>query len=262
MSEASACRHVLVTGASRGIGRAVAEALLERGDRLAVVARDRAALEGLVAGGQHVVLPADLAKDEPRALVDRAADALGGLDALVSCAGIVEYAEVGAITRDALERQLAVNLVAPVLLAQRAARHMQRAGGGSIVLVSSTLATRPVPMTTAYAASKGGLEAATRTLALELGPANVRVNAVAPGVIDTDMVRVVRTRAGEATPTPKDARSRIDAQLAALRALHPRGRLGTPADVAESVLHLLDADYMTGTVVAVDGGLSLGEGKP
>ncbi|MGD8863784.1 MAG: SDR family oxidoreductase [Myxococcales bacterium] len=254
--------RVLLTGGSRGIGRAVAEALLARGDRLVLLARDPAALGDFPGEGGHAVVEADL--DDVHGVeraVDRAAEALGGLDAVVSCAGIVEYAEVGAVSGASLSRQLAVNLQAPFLIAQRAAGHLQRAGGGAMVLMSSTLATRPAPMTSVYAASKAALEATTRSFALELGERGIRVNAVAPGVIDTDMVRVVRLRKGEAEPQGEQRAARIEAQLEQLRALHPLGRLGTPQDVARTVLYLLDAPYVTGTVVAVDGGLSLGEGE-
>jgi NAD(P)-dependent dehydrogenase (short-subunit alcohol dehydrogenase family) len=254
---------VLLTGASRGIGRAVAELLLARGDRLALVARDEPALRSLVGdASDHVVLPADLAHDDVEALVERAVRALGGLDAVVCAAGIVEYAEVGAITRRSLERQLAVNLAAPTLIAQRAAPHLAAAGGGSVVLLGSTLAEHPAPMTTAYAATKAAVAAVVRGLALELGAQDVRVNGIAPGVVDTDMVRVVRRRAGEPELSAQQAAQRIAEQLEALRALHPRGRLGTPQDVAETALYLLSAGYVTGTVVAVDGGLGLGSGAP
>jgi NAD(P)-dependent dehydrogenase (short-subunit alcohol dehydrogenase family) len=254
---------VLLTGGSRGIGRAVAEALIARGDRLALLARDPGALGDWPGDDGHAVIEADLAEPQLlEAAVDRAAEALGGIDAVVGCAGVVEYAEVGAVSGASLARQLAVNLQAPFLIAQRATGYMERAGGGAIVLMSSTLAMRPAPMTSAYAATKAALEAVTRSFALELGERDIRVNAVAPGVIDTDMVRVVRLREGEAAPRGEQRAARIAEQLEQLRALHPLGRLGTPQDVARTVLYLLDAPYVTGTVVSVDGGLQLGEGQP
>ncbi len=250
--------RVLVTGASRGIGRAVALALAARGARLALVARD-ATLLTRVAGETRapVAIAADLARSERvEALVDHAVSVLGGLDALVNCAGLVRYAAVGGIAIDELQQQLAVNFVAPFLLAQRAAWHMrENEHGGSIVNVASTLGQKPAPSTAVYAATKAALISMTQSFALELGPRRIRVNAVAPGVIDTDMVRVVRP-SFEATSGGTD-RARIEQQLGELRQLHLVQRLGTPEDVAASVLYLLDAEFVSGSVLVVDGGLSL-----
>jgi NAD(P)-dependent dehydrogenase (short-subunit alcohol dehydrogenase family) len=254
---------VLLTGASRGIGAAIARALLARGVRLAVVGRDRAALEALVgAGGEHAVLVADLAdRAQVTPIAERAAAGLGGLDGFVSCAGVVEYAPIDAISAASLERQLAVNFTAPFMIAQGAANRIAAHGGGAMLFVSSTLAIAPAPHTAAYAASKAALGSLVRSLALELGPRSIRVNALAPGVVDTDMVRVVRPAAG-APEHDGDAEARIGEQLEALRRLHPLGRLGQPDDVAQSALYLLSARYVTGNVMAVDGGLLLGSGRP
>lgn len=251
--------RVLVTGASRGIGRAVVVALAARGTAVAAAARDREALEVLRGLGDVHPVWADLAvADDRDSLVERAATRLGGLDGLVCAAGIARHARVGAIEPADLDAQLTVNLLAPVLLAQAAAPHMRAAGRGSIVALSSTLASRAAPATVGYAASKGGLEAAVRGLALELAPDGIRVNAVAPGVVDTDMVRALRLEPGEPEPIGEALRERVDAQLEVLRRLHPVGRLGTPEEVAAVVLHVLDSPYTTGSVVTVDGGLTLG----
>jgi NAD(P)-dependent dehydrogenase (short-subunit alcohol dehydrogenase family) len=255
-------RRVLLTGASRGIGRAIARALMLRGVRLALVGRERSALEAVTDGArEHVVLVADLAQSgEAEACVERATDALSGLDGLVSCAGAVEYAAVGSIGADSLARQLAIDFTAPFLLAQRAAEPIARAGGGAMLLIASTLGLKPAPTTAAYAAAKAALISMTRSFALELGPRAIRVNAIAPGVVDTDMVRALRSPPGEPTPTGAELARRVEAQLEGLRALHPLGRLGRPEDVAETALYLLSAPYVTGAVVAVDGGLTLGQG--
>jgi len=251
--------RVLLTGASRGIGRAIAEQLIARGARLAVVGRDRRALRQVVnerAG--HLVLDADLA--DPSAAEEATSHALhglGGLDAFVACAGIADHAPIGAITRAKLERQLTVNFTSPMLMAQRAGVAMAEAGSGSMVLVASTLALGAAPHTAAYAASKAALVSAARSLALELGPRGVRVNAVAPGVVDTDMVRSVRPRP-DGTPDPRPPEQALASQLEGLRGQHLLGRLGTPEEVAEAVLYLLCAPFVTGTMLTVDGGLQLG----
>jgi NAD(P)-dependent dehydrogenase (short-subunit alcohol dehydrogenase family) len=256
-------RRVLLTGASRGIGAAIGRALIASGARLAVVGRNHDSLAAIVgADAAHAIVVADLERvAEAEACVERAADALGGLDGFVSCAGIVEYAPVGAITASALGRQLMVNLVAPTLMAQRAARVMRDSGGGVMLFIASSVGLKPAPLTAAYAASKAGLISITRSLALELGHDAIRVNAIAPGVVDTDMIHVVRPGPQRA-PAPAEVEQRIAEQLAALRALHPLGRLGRPEDVVETALYLLRAPYVTGAVVTTDGGLLLGPGEP
>lgn len=248
-----------MTGASRGIGRAVARQLHARGARLALSARTLANLSEVLAETPGSVgLPAELGDAaEVETLVPRAIDALGGLDGFVHCAGIVRYRPALEVTRAELEAQLAVNFTSAFRLSQQVARELVIAGsGGAIVYVASTLATDPAAGTAAYAASKAALLAVTRSLALELAPSSIRVNAVAPGIIDTDMVRVLRSAAGE--PMAEEERAqRVSEQLASLAALHPLGRLGSAEEVAEAVRYLLEATFVTGTVLVVDGGLTL-----
>ena len=254
-------KRVLLTGASRGIGRAIALQLLDAGARLAVVGRDPATLAELLApaGRGHAALPADLTQPESVAgLVARAAEALGGLDAFVSSAGIVEYAHSSVLTAGGIERQHVVNYSSPLRIALDAAAVLPR--GGSMVLVASTLALQPAPLTLGYGASKAALVSAARSLALELGPRGIRVNAVAPGPVATEMLNVVRYAPGEATLPAEAARRRIDEQLEVLRRLHPLQRLAQPDQVAHTVLYLLTADYVTGNILPVDGGLLLGSG--
>lgn len=240
--------RVLVTGASRGIGRAVAQRLHGEGHVLALSARGGPNLAAVLAEtpGSHG-LPADLLLTaDAEALVGRAVAALGGLDALVCCAGIVHYASALETGTRELAEQLQLNTIAPFLLSQQAGRHLAAAGGGSIVHVASTLGVRPAPDTAGYAASKAALISLTRSFALELGPSDVRVNAIAPGVVDTDMIRVARRPGVD-----------VAAQLQELAALHPLGRLGQPAQVAEAVSYLLGARFVTGSVLTLDGGLLL-----
>jgi NAD(P)-dependent dehydrogenase (short-subunit alcohol dehydrogenase family) len=253
--------RVLVTGASRGIGRAVVERLLERGATVAVVGRSEEALVQLARRdpSRVTVLVGDLAEPtQRRRMVERAAAELSGLDGLVGSAGIALHQRVGAIDEATIAAQLAVNLVAPLLLAQDAAAVMRAQGtGGAIVHVSSTLAVQPAPGTAVYGAAKAALNAVTRSLAGELAEDRIRVNAVLPGVVDTDMVREPRLAPGEEPPTGATRERRVQAQLEALRELHPLGRLGKPADIADAVVHLLDAEWTTGSLMLVDGGLTL-----
>lgn len=256
-------KRVLVTGASRGIGRAIARALIAEGAKLAVAGRDRGTLEGVLAGAGpgHVALAVDLTDAEQTdQLVELAVIALGGLDAFVSAAGIVEYARLSAVTPEAIERQHTVNFASPMRIALRAARVLP--SDGSMVFVASTLGVQPAPLTLAYGASKAALIAAVRSLALELGPRGIRVNAVAPGPVDTDMIRVVRYEPGEAEVAREVAEQRIAAQNATLLDLHPLKQLGRPEHVAYTVSYLLTAPYATGNILAVDGGLLLGAGVP
>ncbi len=249
---------VIVTGATRGIGRAAVEAILAQGGRVVAVARDEDALRTLAKADPSRVraVAADLADlDGLEAVARRAIDAFGRVDGLVNCAGIAIYEEVGAIGLASIDAQLRVNLVAPLLLSQSVAEHL-RGRGGAIVNVSSTLSERVATSTAVYAATKAALNALTRALALELAPVGVRVNAVLPGGVDTDMLRAPRLRPGESLK-PDELGRHVDEQLAALAALHPLGRLGTPAEVAAVIVHALDQTWQTGSLLTIDGGLGL-----
>ena len=250
--------RVIVTGATRGIGRATVDAILERGGRVVAIARDADALESLAqsAAGRVRALPSDLEQVEQLTeLAERAVDAFGGVDGLVNCAGVARYEAVGAIMPASVEAQLRVNFVAPLLLSQAVSRHMQE-GGGAIVNVSSTLSERVAQFTTVYAATKAALNTLTKGLALELAPQGIRVNAVLPGAVDTDMLRAPRLRPGESL-SDEELTQRVESQLDALRALHPLGRLGTPAEVADAILGALDHAWQTGSLITIDGGLSI-----
>jgi NAD(P)-dependent dehydrogenase (short-subunit alcohol dehydrogenase family) len=238
--------------------------LLRAGVRLAVVGRDRATLAATLGDSPgHAILEVDLVRtDEAEACVERAVCELGGLDAFIACAGIAEHAPLGAIGPAMLARQLDVNFTAPFLMAQQAIAPIAAAGGGAMLFVASTLGVKPAPQTAAYAASKAALISMTRSFALELASRGIRVNAIAPGVVDTDMVRALRAATGVPPPTGRVTQERVAAQLLDLQRLHPLGRLGTPEEVAETALYVLGARYITGAVVTVDGGILLGLGEP
>ena len=251
--------RVIVTGASRGIGRGIAEAIVAKGGRVIAIARDGRVLDQLRAAYPDRVAPliADLAAlDQSESIIDRAADAFGGIDGLVNNAGVLHYQEVGGITAEAIQATFAVNLAAPVLLMQAVAKHL-RANGGAIVNVSSTASTQAVPGLGSYSATKAALNAATRTFARALAPDGIRVNAVLPAFISTDMTRVPPLSPGEGPLSREEAKARIETHHEALRQRHLIGRLGTPGDVAEVVVGLLDHPWQTGSLVLLDGGLTL-----
>lgn len=242
----------LVTGASRGIGRCVAEMLLQQGRRVIACGRDANALESLRSQhlGQVWPLVCDLgAPGAADVCFAQALSLAGQIDELVYAAGVVAYQNVGHIDEAALRAQHEVNFISAFVLGQHVGTHMRARGQGAMVFVGSTLALVPAPSTAAYASSKAALFAATRAFALELAPA-VRVNALAPGVVETDMVRAPRPGDPSDLQTPQ-------ARLEALARLHPLGRLGHPQDVAAAALYLLNAPWVTGSVLTVDGGLSL-----
>ena len=255
MKRSLAGRRILLTGGSRGIGRAMVTELLNHGAHLALVGRNEAALWEALGGAAGWVKVVDFS--EPRdieALADEAARALGGLDGLVSCAGVVHYEPLMDLNPVHVSEQMQVNLLSPLSLATAAARVMEP--GGDMLFVASTLGLRPAHLTAVYAASKAALISLSRSFALELGPRGIRVNALLPGVIETDMINVLRP------DPPAESSGELAEKLAQqhreLAALHPLQRLGRPEEVAEAAIYLLQSNFVTGTLLTVDGGLSLG----
>lgn len=252
-------QRIIVTGASRGIGRAVVERLAADGRSVHAVARDETALAQLASRGEGRITTTrlDLAsRGGPREALASAIQAMGAVDGLVSCAGIAPHRWVEEVDEEDIDAQVALNLRAPLLLARDLVAHLRaRQAPGALVAVGSTLAMTPAPGTSVYAATKAGLTAALRTLALEVAAEGIRVNVVAPGIIDTEMIRALRSLPGQ--PHPDADEAQIQAQLAGFAALHPIGRLGRAEEVAEAACFLLDATFATGTVLVLDGGLTL-----
>jgi 3-oxoacyl-[acyl-carrier protein] reductase len=240
-------RTALVTGGSRGIGRAAAELLARAGARVAINYRaDEAAAQATVAairgsGGEAVALAADVSKpDEARRLVADAAGTWGRLDILVSNAGIWEEDVAGRGDVAVWDRTYAVNLRGSFLVTDAAVEHLSQRGG-AIVLVSSTAGQRGEAGHSAYAASKGALISYAKSLAVELGPRGIRVNCVAPGWVDTDMTV---SALGQAA-----AKREIERTI-------PLGRIASPEDIAGPILFLVSelARHVQGEVLNVNGG--------
>jgi NAD(P)-dependent dehydrogenase (short-subunit alcohol dehydrogenase family) len=241
-------RAVLVTGASRGIGRSIAQAFAAHGDRVAVhfgASADEAAKTlAALSGEGHLTVRADLADaDQVRHAVDAAAEGLGGLDVLVNNAGIYDaHPPLETSYEDwqrAWGRTLAVNLVGAANATYCAIRHMVAAGGGAVVNVSSRGAFRGEPDTPAYGASKAGMNAFGQSMAVTLAPHDIRVGTVAPGFVQTDMAR-------DSLTGPKGD---------SIRAQSPFGRVARPEEVAAAVLWLAsdDARFATGSIIDVNG---------
>jgi NAD(P)-dependent dehydrogenase (short-subunit alcohol dehydrogenase family) len=239
-------RAVLVTGASRGIGRAVAAAFAGNGDRVAIHHRGSPELaEGLLGqlpGAGHTVVRADLTDPEAvRAMVDAAAGALGGIDVLVNNAGVFLSHPILDTSyerwQELWRRTVDTNLVGAANVTWCAVRHMP--AGGRIVNVSSRGAFRGEPDSPAYGASKAGLNALGQSLAVALAPRGIAVSTVAPGFVETDMTN-------EHLKPPRGD---------AIRAQSPFGRVASADEVAGAVLWLASpaAEWASGTVVDLNG---------
>jgi 3-oxoacyl-[acyl-carrier protein] reductase len=239
---------VLVTGGSRGIGRAVAEQFAGQGATVAVQFRvARQAADDTVAalpGAGHLAVAADLADPgQVRSLVDRVVGELGGIDVLVNNAGVYQEHPILATGwqewQEAWRRTIDTNLIGPANLLHAVVPHMVAAGGGRIVNVSSRGAFRGEPDHPAYGASKAGLNSLGQSMARALGPHGIYVTTVAPGYVETDMAAPFLEGAGGD----------------AIRAQSPLNRAATPEEVARVVVFLASpgTEYLTGAIVDVNG---------
>ena len=239
-------RCALVTGSSRGIGRAVAEELARQGWAVCInYIRSRQAAEETAerirtGGGRAIAVQADVADGAAVAAMARtAAEALGAVELLVNNAGVAGQALFQDISDEMWDRYRSVNLGGARNAIRAVLPHMLHEKRGCIVNISSIWGLRGASCEVAYACTKGALIALTRSLAMELAPSGIRVNCVAPGVINTDMVQVL----GQET-------------LGALAEQTPLGRLGTPEDIAAAVGYFASdrASFVTGQVLCADGG--------
>ena len=243
-------KAALVTGATSGIGRATALLFAEAGAQVALVGRSREALVRVAeevrgVGGEALEIQADVtSEDDMRRIVDEAVSRFGGLDVLVNAAGIISTGTIETTTLEAWDEMMNINLRSAFQLMQLSVQHLERRRG-SVVNVSSVTGLRAFPGVLAYCVSKAGLDQLTRCAALELAPKGVRVNAVNPGVVRTEIHR----RGG----MDEDSYA---AFLEHSKQTHPLGRVGEPRDVAELILFLASerAAWITGATYSIDGG--------
>ncbi|MFF9621187.1 SDR family NAD(P)-dependent oxidoreductase [Streptomyces griseosporeus] len=239
-------RAVVVTGGGTGIGRAVAHAFADEGARVLVVGRgaDRLAAAAAERAGIHPFAADIAAPDGPERIVAEAERVLGGIDVLVNNAVTMRSAPLGGIAPDDARRQVATNLLAPLLLTQAALPHLE-AARGTVLNVTTAGNQRGWPGHSVYGATKAGLDFLTRTWALELAPRGIRVAAVAPGPVDTPI--------GEHSGLDAEGVARLRERQ---RKRVPLGRVGRPEEIAWWLVNLArpEASYATGLVLPVDGG--------
>ncbi len=238
----------VVTGASKGIGAAIATQLAAAGASVVVnFASSKEGADRVVAdigrqGGKAVAVQADVAKQpDIQRLMAEAKKHFGRLDILVNNAGIYEFAPLEAITVEHYRKQFDLNVLGLLLTTQEAVKLFD-AAGGSIINISSVVATSAPPNTSVYSATKGAVNAITRSLAQELGPKKIRVNSINPGMVETEGVRSAGIDEGEFR---RDLESHT-----------PLGRIGKPEDIAPAAVYLAssDADWITGESFYISGG--------
>jgi 3-oxoacyl-[acyl-carrier protein] reductase len=238
----------IVTGASKGIGASIARHLAEAGAAVVVnYASSKHAAERVVAditraGGRAIAVQADVARaDDIERLFAATRQAFGRLDILVNNAGVYDFAPLENVTAEHFHKQFDLNVLGVLLASREALKHFDN--GGSIVNVSSVVSVLTPPNAAVYSASKAAVDAVTRVLAKELGPRNIRVNAVNPGMVETEGWHA----AGFAE---SDLRKQVEMQT-------PLGRIGQPQDVAPAVVFLAspEAAWITGETIFVTGGL-------
>jgi NAD(P)-dependent dehydrogenase (short-subunit alcohol dehydrogenase family) len=248
-------KRALVTGASSGIGRAVANRFAAEGAHVAAGGRDRERTQRTVeeitaAGGSAVAVLGDLAsEDGARSVVEEAASALGGLDALVNNAGIdaVDWPKLADWEVAEFDRIIAGNLRGPFLVAKFAIPHLLAAGGGAIVHMSSVCAITVWAGDCAYGISKAGLNMLSDHIAVEYGPQGIRSNTLMPGVIATELHNSVMEAMDDDRAFERVLLSR-----------HPTDRFGTVEEIADACVFLCadEAGFMTGANISIDGGYS------
>lgn len=245
-------RVAIVTGSGMGIGKGIAQVFADEGAKLVLAevnseAGDAAAAELSEAGVEVLFVPTDVSNEESvQAMVDRTLDAFGGVDVLVNNAGVGVYLSVLDTSSEDWDRCLDVNLKGVFLCSKYAIPHMQARGGGSIVNIASVHAVATVAGVAPYAASKGGVVALTRNMAIDYGPA-IRVNAICPGWVLTPLIQGIF-----------DSYDDPAAQQKLIEERQVMKRIGRPEDIGFAALYLSsdEASFVTGATLFVDGGLT------
>jgi NAD(P)-dependent dehydrogenase (short-subunit alcohol dehydrogenase family) len=238
-------RKIIITGGASGIGRATARLFRQEGAAVAILDRSDNAAKAVADEIGAVAIACDVADPASvSAAVNSAAEAMGGLDGVINAAGILAETGIADTTAEVFSRTLAVNLTGTFLMIQAAAPLIQKgAGKGTIVNIASGVGLMPTgPGSVAYVASKGGVVALTKSVAMELAP-NIRVNSVCPGAVETAMTAgYIRTPAGDPNP--------------AITARYAMGRHAQPEELAAAILFLTsdESSFMTGIALPVDGG--------
>jgi len=243
----------IITGAGKGIGQGIARVFVKYGAKVVVADWDEAAgaqtaEELRRSGGDAIFVKCDVSNEEQvKALIQATLDRYGRIDILVNNAGIGVYTPVLETSLEQWNRCLAVNLTGVFLCSKYALPHIKAAGGGAIVNIASVHSYQNVGGTAPYAASKGGVVALTRVMAIDHGRDNIRVNAICPGWIDTPLIRGIFANA----PDPVEARRAVERRQIL-------GRLGTPEEVGEAAAFLAsdEASYITGASLMVDNGMT------
>jgi 3-oxoacyl-[acyl-carrier protein] reductase len=238
----------VVTGASKGIGAEIAKQLAAEGAAVVVnyssskAGADRVVGEIVERGGKAVAVQANVAEEaDIRRLFAEAKRAFGRLDVLVNNAGIYEFAPLEAVTAEHFHKQFNLNVLGLILGTQEAAKHFGPEGG-SVINISSVAATARLPNASVYSATKGAVDAATRSLAAELGSRKIRVNSINPGMVETEGVH-------SAGIAESDFRRQVESQT-------PLGRIGQPQDIAPAAVFLAsnDSAWITGETFSISGG--------
>ncbi|MGW4794552.1 glucose 1-dehydrogenase [Nonomuraea sp. NPDC004297] len=237
-------KSVVITGGSSGFGLATARLLVDEGARVLITGRTQSTLDAArdLLGDRAIAVRSDASSPaDIDALADRVKAEFGTFDALFANAGVNGFAPFEATSEELFDQLMAINAKGPYFTVQRLAPLL--AEGGGVVLTTSVANVLGLPMLSAYAATKAALRSMTRSLARELLPRRIRVNAVSPGPIDSGILE---------KSMPKEAADQTKAQMAAD---NPMLRLGTPAEIAKAVVFLaFEATFTTGAELAVDGG--------